>query len=324
MPYRQREHLNKTLTGNFMKKSFVASLVMIGLILTVADSAFATATNTTLASASISADTAATNGSGAYTTLTGPVLKELSNRDITNGTIVLTVSTNFQFNSAATVSVAVSRNSGLSNLVGLSSGTAIVTTSNITITVTNQDGLATTTSILTWSGIQVRPLLGTPLATNTITMASNSTAKIVGITNGVTSFGQLSETLGAANKLGYTTVPAATNTAGVALTNVAVQVQDRFGNTVSSNNVAVALALNTGTFASGNTNANTGAGGSATFSNLVIDTAGSYTLTASAAATSLSNSPPTAFTVVAAAPSALQILQDAPSSIFAGVTFPSP
>ena len=307
-----------------MKKSFVASLVMIGLILTVADSAFATATNTTLASASISADTAATNGSGAYTTLTGPVLKELSNRDITNGTIVLTVSTNFQFNSAATVSVAVSRNSGLSNLVGLSSGTAIVTTSNITITVTNQDGLATTTSILTWSGIQVRPLLGTPLATNTITMASNSTAKIVGITNGVTRFGQLSETLGAANKLGYTTVPAATNTAGVALTNVAVQVQDRFGNTVSSNNVAVALALNTGTFASGNTNANTGAGGSATFSNLVIDTAGSYTLTASAAATSLSNSPPTAFTVVAAAPSALQILQDAPSSIFAGVTFPSP
>ena len=109
----------------------------------------------------------------------------------------------------------------------------------------------------------------------------------------------------------------------MALTNVVVQVQDRFGNTVSSNNVAIALALNTSAFASGNTNANTGVGRSATFSNLVIDTAGSYSLTATAPATSLSNSLPTAFSVVSATPSALQILQDAPSSIFSGVIFPS-
>jgi hypothetical protein len=92
---------------------------------------------------------------------------------------------------------------------------------------------------------------------------------------------------------------------------------------VSSNNVAVALALNTGAFASGNTNANTGAGGSATFSNLIVNAAGNYTLTASAAATSLSNSPPSAFTVVPTAPNTIQITQDAPSSITAGATFPS-
>ena len=76
-------------------------------------------------------------------------------------------------------------------MVGLSSGTAIVTTSNITITVTNQEnGGATTTSILTWSGIQARPLFGTPLATNTLTMSTASTANILGITKGTTSFGQ--------------------------------------------------------------------------------------------------------------------------------------
>ena len=98
MPSRSRRQMNRTITGNIMKKSWVASLLMGGLVLVTANSAFATATASTNVT-TMSADNAATGGSGAYTTVTGPVLTEGSNHDITNGTIILTVSTNFQFNS---------------------------------------------------------------------------------------------------------------------------------------------------------------------------------------------------------------------------------
>jgi hypothetical protein len=57
-----------------MKKSIVASLSMAALVLVKASSAFASASVTTLASTNMTADTAGTGGTGAYTTLTGPAL----------------------------------------------------------------------------------------------------------------------------------------------------------------------------------------------------------------------------------------------------------
>ena len=250
---------------------------MAGLVLVTASSALANASVTTVANASTSADTTG----GVYTALTGPVLTEGANRDITSssGTIILSIPTTFQFNTSATVSAVVTRVNGSGTAVALSSAIAAVTTSNITITVTGRDSNdGSTRSSITWSGIKVRPTAGTPLATNNITISATSTEPINGITDGTTNFGTLTETAGAATKLGYTTAPAATNTAGATMTSVVVQVQDQFGNSVSSNNVAITVALNTGAFASGTTNVNTGAGGSATFNNLVINTVGSYTL----------------------------------------------
>ncbi len=304
----------------FMKKSCFAFLSMAALVLLTANSALATATVTVQANGTISADCTG----GVYSNLPGPVLTEGATADIGVGTIILNVAPGFEFNPAATVNVVTSRTgAGTSPLLQLASETATVTSSNITITSVAPDG-GTARTVLTWSGIQARPTAVSPLATSNIVMSTSSTIVITGIAKGTTNFGTLREVAGTAGtKLGFTTAPAATNVAGVAMANVVVQVQGAAGNNVASNNVAIAVALNTGSFASGSTNATTGAGGSATFSNLVINTQGSYTLTASAPATGLSNSPAAPFVVVAGPPSTFQFLQDAPSTILAGTTFPS-
>src|ERR1017187_8414012 len=303
-----------------MKKSCFAFLSMAALVLLTASSALATATVTTNANINISADCTG----GVYSNVPGPILTEGATADIGVGTIILSAPTGFEFNPAATVNVSTSRTgSGTSPLLTLASTTAVVTTSNITITVAAPDG-GTARTVLTWSGIQVRPTAVSPLATNNMVMSTASTIVITGITKGSTNFDTFKETPGTAGtKLGFTTPPAVTNVAGVAMSNIVVQVQGAAGNNVASNNVAITVALNAGSFASGSTNATTVAGGSATFSNLVINTQGSYTLTAAAPATSLSNSPAAPFVVVAGPPSTFQFLQDAPSSILAGTTFPS-
>jgi sRNA-binding regulator protein Hfq len=305
----------------FMKKSCFAFLSMAALVLLTANSALATASVTTNANINISADCTG----GVYSNLTGPILTEGATADIGVGTIILNVAPGFEFNPAATVNVSTSRTgTGTSPLLTLQSTTATVTTSNITVTVAASDG-GTARTVLTWSGIQVvRPTAVSPLATGNMVLSTAGTAIITGITKGTTNFDTLHEVAGTAGtKLGFTTAPVATNVAGVAMANVVVQVQGAAGNNVASNNVAITVALNTGSFASGSTNANTGVNGAATFSNLVINTQGSYTLTASAPATGLSNSPAAPFVVVAGPPSTFQFLQDAPSSILAGTTFPS-
>ncbi|HEY8747446.1 MAG TPA: hypothetical protein VIM11_05710 [Tepidisphaeraceae bacterium] len=88
----------------------------------------------------------------------------------------------------------------------------------------------------------------------------------------------------ASNQLAFTQPPAAT-VAGVAINNniggVKITVQDSLGNTLSGDSSTVTLTLNGGTFAGGGTTATTNAvNGIATFASLVINAAGSYTLTA--------------------------------------------
>ncbi len=303
-----------------MKKSVFAFLSLAAIFLVPISSALATA-SVTNANASISADCTG----GVISNLTGPILLEGATADIGTGTIILKVATGFQFNPAATVMVNTSRTgTGTSPLLTLNSSTASVTTTDITITVAAPDG-GTARTVLTWMGIQVRPNAVSPLVTNTMVLSTAGTAVITGITKGTTNFGTLTETPGTAGtKLGFTTPPATTNVAGTSMANIIVQVQGAAGNNVASNNVAITVALNTGSFASGSTNATTGVNGAATFSNLVINTQGSYTLTASAPATTLSNTPAAPFVVIAGPPSTFQFTQDAPSSILAGTTFPSP
>ena len=95
-------------------------------------------------------------------------------------------------------------------------------------------------------------------------------------------FSESSATTVAASKLVFGQQP--TNaTAGVAISPaVTVKVEDASGNVVTSDSSTVTLTLNSGTFASGSSTATaTASNGVATFSGLVIDTAGSHTLAAS-------------------------------------------
>lgn len=96
-----------------------------------------------------------------------------------------------------------------------------------------------------------------------------------------------------------------TTTAGTAMTPaVAVQLQDKYGNaTPQPANIALALSTApTGATLGGTLNAATAANGLATFSNVILQRAGSYTLSASAAG--LVGSTSAAFQVIAANPNA--------------------
>ena len=82
-----------------------------------------------------------------------------------------------------------------------------------------------------------------------------------------------------------------------------MQVLDRFGNFVTGDNsdkVTLKVASGPGGFTSGSTLTATASGGVATFSNLILDTAGSYTLGESATG-SLTGPASASFTIVPAA-----------------------
>jgi hypothetical protein len=120
----------------------------------------------------------------------------------------------------------------------------------------------------------------------------------------------------AASKLFVSQAPASA-TAGQTLNpSVLVSVEDAYGNTVTSNTSTIALSVSSGPagFASGSTTSATTVNGMATFSNLVLDTAGSYTLNAGDGALAAAKS---SVTVNAAAASKL-VIRQAPTSGTAG------
>jgi hypothetical protein len=112
----------------------------------------------------------------------------------------------------------------------------------------------------------------------------------------------------AANKLVFGQQPSNT-TAGVAISPaVTVQIQDQFGNlTTSTASVSMAIASGPGTFTGTSTTTVTAVSGVATFSNLVINTAGTYTISASS--TGLASATSNSFTITAAASNKLAFLQ---------------
>lgn len=94
------------------------------------------------------------------------------------------------------------------------------------------------------------------------------------------------------------------------MANVVVQLQDANGNNIASNNVPITLTLNTGSFAAGSTTTvNSDATGKATFSNLKINTAGTYTITAAASGigAGLTSATSSSFNIIPAAASTLSV-----------------
>jgi hypothetical protein len=95
----------------------------------------------------------------------------------------------------------------------------------------------------------------------------------------------------AASQLVLATGPTNT-TAGIAISPaVVVDIEDQFGNLVSTPAQLVTLTLNTGVFSTGSTTATASStGGIATFSGMTINNAGTYTLSATAGALAAANS----------------------------------
>ena len=100
------------------------------------------------------------------------------------------------------------------------------------------------------------------------------------LTNGTSA--AITVSAASAAKVVFQQVPT-TGTAGNALQSVTAAVEDQFGNIVTTDNstVTLSVASGPGSFTSGSTISVTAVNGIATFSNLVLNTAGSYTLTAS-------------------------------------------
>ena len=136
------------------------------------------------------------------------------------------------------------------------------------------------------------------------------------------------------NQLVYTTQPPATGTAGSALTNFKVAIEDTYnnvettGNTGATDTVTLSLATKPtgGAFNSGSgTYTNVAASnGTATFSGVFMDVAGSYTITATdtqtgdTGLTTATSNPPT---VIAPAAAASYTLSNVPTSVTAGNSF---
>jgi hypothetical protein len=146
--------------------------------------------------------------------------------------------------------------------LALSSGT--FSTGSNTATAVASSGIATFSLVINTAG--------------TYSLAA-SDASLTGTVSG-----NITINAAAANKLVFQQTPPATGTAGVALSPaVTVAVEDKFGNIVTTNNSTVTLTLSGGAkFSTGSSTASVAAvNGIATFSNLIIITAGTFTMAAS-------------------------------------------
>src|SRR5262249_27112750 len=156
----------------------------------------------------------------------------------------------------------------------------VVATDNSTVTLTLNGGVfaggGTTVSVQAVNGVATFSNLVIN-ATGTYTLSASD-----GVLTGATS-GNITVGAAAASQVVFLQAPS-TGTAGQALSpSIQVAVEDQFGNLVTSDASTVSLVVSSGPggFASGSTTSLAAANGVATFSNLVLNTTGTYTLRAS-------------------------------------------
>ncbi len=234
----------KSKTSVFYAAAFLATVV---LLLGGAVTAFAAVSVTQATGGeAISADTNIANGTATWTTLTGPTVSEGSFRDFpTSGTFILNAPSGFSFNTGATVTATISRYAGTGTCFRFTSTTATPTASTVTFTLNGRDGGSNTTRCqVVFSNMQVRPTVGTPLASGNI--VKTGTASVSGITNGVTSFGTLTEVAGALDHFSFAAI--GTQVAGTPF-NITMTAKDAYDNTVTSFVGSVDLSTTAGTIA---------------------------------------------------------------------------
>ncbi|EDY19316.1 outer membrane protein [Chthoniobacter flavus Ellin428] len=311
-----KTHLRRL--GSLLKQT----LLVLGIVGVVAATAHANVTVSTLASASISCDTAGSGGTGVYTTLAGPVFQEAANRDISAiGTIILSAPLGWEFDASTTPTVAVNRlDGGTQSLLTL--GTTTITSTAVTLNVTALDaagGATQSISQIALSNLRVRPTNTAFPATNpgNITVSGTATFK-----NGApATFGALTETAGAPQKLAFGTQPGSTGVGSAISPAVTVQVQDQFGNLVTSNTSTVTISSSNTSFV-GSTLSVAAVGGLATFNALKPSTSGANkTLVASSAGlTSATSNPFTVSMSLTAPTSVWKTVLYGPSSDFVNDT----
>jgi uncharacterized repeat protein (TIGR03803 family) len=183
----------------------------------------------------------------------------------------------------------------------------VVSTDSSTVALSTSTALHGTTSVAAVNGVATF----TGLSMNTI--GNYSLSATDGSLTG-TSSNYFNINPGLASQLVITQQPVATR-AGQTIGNVIAQVEDAFGNVVTTDSSTLTLAVTDGATLNGVTSA-AAVNGVATFTGLWCPTAGAHTLTVSDG--SLTTATSNSFTVVAADPTQLVIAQQPGSSTVAG------
>ena len=267
--------LNRATQGTSKVGAILTALLLVAMLLPCAVLAAPAPTVTpATGGGAISADTAlASPGSGAYTSLTGPAVAEGAVGQLAAGTIVLDLPSGFDF-------LAGSGTATKSADCSLTLDSVVVTVATATLTLSGTS--SATACTITFSGLRVRPTVGTPLQSGTI---SNT-----GSVGPGGNWGALQEVAGAP-VLSFSQQPSATSAAATAFaTQPIVLDKDKFDNVREGD--AISLAITAGTGASGaaltcTTNSvTTNSSGLATFASCKIDKSSpiAYTLRATSPA----------------------------------------
>ncbi|ALI97708.1 Ig-like domain repeat protein [Rufibacter tibetensis] len=265
----------------------------------------------------ISADKA----NGAWTELGNIVMAESKFGDISytsgSGTIVLEAPEGFMFDNtsggpAPEVILSGSSIAGDNiNMIAHNGSIAItVGTGGKTLTITilhksksspknNNTNGSNNPNTLIWQNLRVRPTAGTPLATGNIKYIGTATFETFqnGATTSTPNYGTLTMIPGAAAKLAFVQQPTNAN-AGATISPVTVQVQDKFGNFVSTTR-SISLSINNSGTLAGTTTVTSNSNGLANFNDFRVTTAGKYRLTAGSAEPTpgLTSPPSSEFTI---------------------------
>ena len=275
------------------KNNIIACLFVFAFAFFGLDKASATvAVTAATGGGSISADTAANAKSPGWTTLGRITIAEGASSDFNaanNQTMTLKAPAGFQFNTAQPPSVSYTAGRDIS------AATAAYTDSSTLVITFSVSGVAQsdTLTIGSTTAIQVRPTVGTPLATGNHIYCSAQSQATAGITTSTdgssgSNFGALTEVVGTATAIQFVQGPPASVTAGATLSPaVTVKTTDQFANPVSG--LSVTMSLNGGGTLTGGGAQSTASGtGIATFSGLSINQTGSKTLTANVSSPALS------------------------------------
>ena len=169
--------------------------------------------------------------------------------------------------------------------------------------------VTTSTAAVTIGSITVNAVLGVATFGNLVfSTAGNYTlaATSPGLTSATSN--QFTISAGTGSKLVFTTQPPAGGTAGVPFS-ATVKLEDANGNVVTSSTAQVTIGSTTVSAVAG----------VAAFTNLVFNTAGNYTLTATSQG--LTNAISTQITISAAAPSQLKFTTQPPAMVIVGTAF---
>ena len=215
------------------------------------------------------------NTAGTYQlAVTDGTLPALTSGNVAIGSAAPAVASQLVFQQAPAASAVVNDNLRVQVAVEDKYGN-LVTSDNSTVTLTLASGTfwtgSSTATAVASNGIATFYLSFYKAGTYTVAASDGS---LTGVTSSPITINPA-----AASKLVFQQAPPVSGTAGTTLSPVIVAVEDKYGNLVTSDNSTITLTLSHGTFSNGSTSVTAQVvNGVATFSSLMINTAGTYQL----------------------------------------------